>query len=142
MLKVDDVKLDVPPMPGKPKKKVGWKVPVILASTLAIGIGAGAAIHPTPDPVVVTKTNTVTVTETQDVPFTPQACIKALDLASKGYGITAGWPPLVAKAYEAGVNMDLAQAQEVLSEGKDLNRQLAALTPQVASASATCRASA
>lgn len=134
---------------------MNWKsnkviVPVVAAVALGVGLVAGSG-----GPETVTKTETKTVTETVD--STPQACVDAMDAAealvtgpvveqTEDSVVLVGLIPL---AFEAGVNMDNAAAQDIIdtldettARSESRNVEIESLVTEYNEASEKCRASA
>lgn len=126
-------------------------------AVLAMGVGYTAA-DGVPDTKTVTKTRTVEVpvekrvevkvpvtkevevpvTKRVEVEVTPEACLRAISAAEDmGHqagefaDITAQYPPLVSRAYDAGLTQDLQKAQQVLDKMDSLLGDLKRVNGQV-----------
>lgn len=107
---------------------------IILAGMVALAVtacGSTSAATPTA-PVTKTVTKTVTVTKT------PKSCLVAIAAAEKVYGHTGEFvmtasrmPPLIGKAYHAGLVMDNAEAQQVIDKVNTLSNEVKTETTKI-----------
>lgn len=114
--------------PAKSKRR--WVLPTALAvAGVMVGAGLATASQGEPETITVEKPVQVekVVTEEVEVPVTPDACITALDSAdglidASGavIGIAAGAFDLVPRAAEAGMNYDLAAAEQIAADGEEM----------------------
>lgn len=123
----------------------------LLLGIAALAVLSACAADPVTETRTVTEAITETVTASPEVVVetktvttfrTPPACIKVLNIVADALDVLSEWPPLVGEAYEAGLNMDMSQAQGVLTDMKRLNSQITRLTPAATAAAQACRAQA
>lgn len=88
---------------------------------------SAAAVQPAP-------TVTVTAAPVASVPRACRAALTAADvvngIAGKGFGVAAQYPPLIPRAFKAGLDQDLSAARGVTAEIKDLNGQMPTGLPE------------
>lgn len=125
---------ETPTYPGHTpaKKRRRWVLPTALTiGGLAVGIGIGAAGQPEPETVTIEKPVEVEKIVTETVETTPQACLDAIDHADKlmltlsDVGMLAAqYIDLIPRAFEAGMDYDLAASEQIIADMDELNTQL------------------
>jgi hypothetical protein len=80
-----------------------------------------------------------TTTETREVGRTPDACLRALDLADRGFTIAGEAFGAVARLRGAVSRFDTAAMERELSRLTRGNRQMQALAPEYRAAKEACR---
>lgn len=135
------------------KKTVVFTGLATLIAGIVIGSSGGeeAAVA---EPKIQTVTKTETVTE--KVKVVPQGCLDALDAAAGIYGefgafgdITVGYIDLIQRSAVAGMDMDVAEIEDITAEMRDLTDDTTNVTKNVKPLSRTflagsdeCRAAA
>lgn len=123
-----------PTIPGHvpPKNKRRWVLPTALTiGGFLIGGGIATAAQPEPETVLVEKPVEVEKIVTETVETTPQACLDAIDhaddlmLTLSGVGLLAAqYIDLIPRAFEAGMDYDIAASEQIIADMDDLNSQV------------------
>ena len=114
----------------KPRRR--WILPTALTiGGLAVGIGIGAAGQPEPETVTIEKPVEVEKVVTETVETTPKACLDAINHADEliltisGIGLlTSQFIDLIPRAFEAGMDYDIAASEQLVEDMGELTSQL------------------
>jgi uncharacterized protein YcfJ len=117
-------------MEAEMKKNLVVAAVVAVLGLMMTACGGGSdSTAAAPEPKVVVKTETVT--KEVKVPVVPQACKDAISAAedmgraSHDFaGTASGYPPLIGKAFGAGLKGDVGTAQRILDRMRVLNGEL------------------